>query len=379
MPPMSKAANSEGSLRWNPKTHKYEGRVSVPGTQGEKRRQVSAKTKKECREKMRALMASMGLGAPTDVATLKVAKHLDNWLASVKADVAPSTYRKYQQIVNLHLKPIIGHALVKNLKLGDVEHLKNQLMAKKVRGKNLQPGTINQILATFSVVLNRAVKWEYLPKNPARGVGKLKNPDSGLACLSELEAGRLIEVARGTGREALYQVALKCGLREGELLALKWEDLDGDELTVRHSVDSYPKVPVWGTTKTGAQRVITLPPSLVEDLRRHAAFQKALKMARRNEWKDEGLVFPDEVGRVRRGYTLLYRFRKDLEAAGLPRIRIHDLRDSCATLLLSHGTPLHVVAKILGHTDPAITLRRYAHVLADAREAAASRMEGFNF
>jgi integrase len=259
------------------------------------------------------------------------------------------------------------------LKPAEVERFRNRLVEK-----GLAPGTINHCLVTLDATLNRAVRWELLDRNPSRVVRKLKDPSSDMVCLSEEQAGQLVEVARGTRREALYALALKCGLRQGEILGLTWEDLKDTELAVRRSVDTTGPVPRWGQTKGKEGRAITLPESLLETLRRHRKLQSEERLAA-PFWDDMGFVFPDERRRVQRGHVLLYQLRKDLEAAGLPRIRFHDLRDSSATLMLGHHVPLHVVAKILGHKDPALTLRRYAHVLPDAREEAARRMETYCF
>lgn len=371
---MSKA-NGEGSVYWDEKRKVWIARYSYWHNGKLKRPSFSSKVGKvDALEKMHKARMERG-DSPMEVEKLKVGQYLTTWLRdSVKTGVSPATYHRYEQDVKLHLTPALGRILLTKLKAGHIEGLKNQLLEK-----GLAPGTINQALTTLSIALNRAVKWEYLTRNPGKAVGKVRDTATGLDCLSEEEAGRLIEVVKGTKREALYQVALKCGLRQGEILALKWEDLIGNELAVRNSVNTHPSVPVWGSTKTGAQRVITLPPSLLDSLARHRAFQNAEKMSKRLQWRDEGLMFPNELGGVQRAYGVLYRLRKDLGVAGLPRIRFHDLRDTAATLLLSHQTPLHVVSRMLGHTDPAMTLRRYSHVLPDAREAAARTMQDYSF
>lgn len=363
-----KRLNGEGTISYNSKTRRFVARYSYRDELTGKlvRPSFSAKTAEKAMRRMREAQSDRGGGPPLDSEKTTVGDYLAAWLAeSARPGVAPSTFERYEQDVRSHIAPVLGDMRLRKLKPHNVEVLKRTLLEK------LAPSTANQCLVTLSVALNRAVKWELIDRNPVKAVAKAKSAQPGMACLSEDEAARLVDVVRGTKREALYLLALKCGLRQGELLALKWEDLDGRELTVRRNVDTNCPEPRWGKTKSGEERVITLDEREVAALKRHRDLDASPRIG--------GLVFCDETGGVLRASPVLYQLRKDLRAAGLPKIRFHDLRDTAATLLLSHGTPVHVVAKILGHKDPALTLRRYAHVLPDAREAAARAMSEYAF
>ena len=372
---MAKRVNGEGSV--SKKGPPYTGRLSYWQDGKLKRKQCSGKTKAEVLAKMRRIRADLEGGFAADSESLTVEDYLSDWLKATRQSVAASTYERYEQIVRCHLVPAVGRVRLRKLNPGHVERLKDSVLREKGRA----PGTTNQVILTLSVALNRAVKWDLIAKNPAKAVRKVKDPRDGMVCLTEEEASRLVSVVEGTRREALYQVALKCGLREGELLALRWEDVDleGREIVVNRSVHTYGREIRFGPTKTGEGRSIVLPPSLIDVLKRHHRMQLEDKMLCGKGWQNSGLVFCDEAGGVQKGNGVLDRLRKDLAAANLPPVRFHDLRDTAATLLLDHGEKLHVVAKILGHKDPAMTLRRYAHVLPDSKEEAAKRMESYAF
>ncbi len=327
--------------------------------------------------KLRQIRADLEGGFAADSEGLTVERYLSDWLETTRQSLAPTTYAHYEQIVRCHLVPSIGRVRLRKLNPGHVERLKDSVLREKGR----TPGTTNQVLLTLSVALNQAVKWDLIAKNPAKAVRKARDDRAGMVCLTEEEAGRLVAVAKGTRREALYQVALKCGLREGEILALRWEDVDleGRHLAVERSVHTHGREPRFGPTKTGEGRSIVVHPSIIECLKRHHRMQLEDKMLCGKDWQNTGLVFCGENGGVQKANGVLGRLRKDLKEAGLPPVRFHDLRDTAATLLLDHGEKIHVVAKILGHKDPAMTLRRYAHVLPDSKEEAARRMEAYIF
>jgi integrase len=181
----------------------------------------------------------------------------------------------------------------------------------------------------------------------------------------------------GTRDEALIALALRTGMRQGELAALRWEDVDLNgkpSITVRRSADTRTQTRV-STTKTGKKRKIHIGPRTVEVLNAHRARQREERMAAAS-WADPGLVFPNTKGKIRRRDSVMRSLRQFLEEAGLPiEVPFHDLRHTSGTLALRQGVPLHTVSRMLGHADPAMTLRRYAHVLDDMRDDAARAMD----
>jgi integrase len=168
-------------------------------------------------------------------------------------------------------------------------------------------------------------------------------------------------------------------MRQGELAALRWEHLDLEnpekgQITVRDSADTRTQTRV-STTKTGEERRIGIGARTVAVLKAHRQRQLEERMAA-SSWADPGLVFPNTKGKIRRRDSVMRSLRRLLEEAGLsPKVRFHDLRHTAGTLALRQGIPLHTVSKMLGHSDPAMTLRRYAHVLEDMHEDAARAMD----
>jgi integrase len=172
---------------------------------------------------------------------------------------------------------------------------------------------------------------------------------------------------------------LHTGIRQGELAALRWEDVDLDgprpALTVRHSADTRVSPPRITPTKTGKDRRVRIGPRTVEVLRAHRSRQRFERM-KAPAWEGPGLVFPNDRGQVRRSGSVRRTLKRLLKKAGLPStVRFHDLRHTAGTLALRQGMTLHAVSKMLGHADPAMTLRRYAHVLEDMEDEGGRAMD----
>jgi integrase len=189
---------------------------------------------------------------------------------------------------------------------------------------------------------------------------------------------------RATRHEALYAVAVWLGPRQGELAALAaltWADVDpeGKLLRVWRSVNTDRAGERWSSTKSGEEREIVLPEHIAASLIRHRKIQAEEKLASSASggWKNPKLVFPNTLGGVSRRATLYENFQRHREKAGLPEIRFHDLRDTAATLMIRAGVDVRTVADILGHADPAMTLRRYAHGLPDMRERPAKLTDSY--
>jgi integrase len=189
----------------------------------------------------------------------------------------------------------------------------------------------------------------------------------------------LFGAAKGDRLEALYVLAVTTGLRQGELLGLKWDDVDMEAgtLQVRRTLTTAKGGPVLSAPKTkGSRRTVKLSQTALEALTSH--LERQLEEIDRvgSLWRENGLIFASEVGEPldRRDLTT-HRFKPLLRRAGLPQIRFHDLRHTCATLLLSKNVNPKVVSEILGHATIAITLDTYSHVLPTMQESAAKAME----
>lgn len=367
-----KLGNREGSISWDEKRKAYRVRLQMADGKTANRYTRRNAPRYEAEEIRRELHAQKKRGAPLhDEST--TGQYLKEWLDSASTSVAESTHRRYTIYVEQHILPEIGTVPLKDLKPAHIEVLKNSLLRK------LKASTVKQALVVLSVALNQAVKWELIGRNPAEAVRRPKTPSKPMRALTEGEASALISHVRETRYEALYSVAIKTGMRIGEITALRWEDLEGGALKVTRSVRFTKDGPIFGETKGRESRSIALGPKLTDTLESHRKLQLEERMVYPGKWQYPELVFPSENGLVLRDSTALVKLKRHLREAGIREVRFHDLRHTAATLMRRSGIPLETVSKLLGHKDSAITVRMYSHVLPDMESEAAEKIENWSF
>jgi integrase len=228
--------------------------------------------------------------------------------------------------------------------------------------------------AVLQRALNRAVKWDLVTRNVVLATDPPTSRPRTIMPLTEEEARRLLIAVAGHRLEALYRLALSLGLRRGEVLGLRWADIDFETTTLRVTGTlqrvagelqrSLPK------TKAGT-RALLLPPVLVALLIDHQQRQAAERQEMGDHWEDHQLVFPTERGTPMEPSNLNRHFKAALKRAELPHTtRFHDLRHSCATFLIAQGVHPRVVMEILGHSQISLTMNTYGHVLPETQRAA---------
>ena len=223
--------------------------------------------------------------------------------------------------------------------------------------------------------LNVAVRWGDLPRNPALLVQAPRVPPVERVVLTVAQARQLLEAVKGDRWEALYRVLLALGLRRGEVLGLRWQDVDLDIGMLRvtgalQRIDHKLERTAPKTAKSA--RVLPLPATLVSALRQHQQRQASQRARKGTLWDEHGYVFPSARGTPMEPGNLNRHFAKLLKRAGLPRMRVHDLRHSCASALVAEGIHPKVISQILGHASIDITMDLYAHVFDETqREATA--------
>jgi integrase len=198
--------------------------------------------------------------------------------------------------------------------------------------------------------------------------------------LSRDQVGMFLDTVKGDRMEALYVLAVTSGLRQGELLALKWEDVDlegtNPTLEVRRNLSETRGRRSFVTPKSGRGRHLRLSRRAVSALGTHRKRQLEERVRKAGLWEDHGLIFPSEVGTPMSGRNLYRAFKIRIKRASLPQtLRFHDLRHTCATLLLRQGVNPKFVQELLGHADISLTLNTYSHVLPDMGDAAAGGMD----
>lgn len=321
-----------------------------------KRRYVSGKNKEEARKALREARAAADIGLVFDTGKLTVGEYLKRWLAdSVKDTVRQRTYERYESIGRVKLKALApAHT--------------RALYRSKLDG-GLSPRSVNYIHVTLHKALSQATSDGLVQRNAAQV--KAPRPEKPeIEPLSPDQARKLVATAYEIGDRyaALYVVALHTGLREGEMLGLRWDDLDLEAavptLRVRRTLSETRTGHKFELPKNGKGRSVKLSKKAVEAFRGHRARQDEEKSRSGSLWRDNGLVFPTTTGTTTSATNLLGRhFKPLLERAVLPAIRLHDLRHTCATILLMKGKHPKFVQEMFGHANISITLDTYSHVI----------------
>jgi len=352
-----------------------------------RRRSVSGKTKTEARAALRRAMADSDRGLVFDADNLTLGEYLDRWLSDSVADtVKATTFERYEQITRLHLKPALGKVKLKAI---TPDHMRG-LYREKLDGdptndvEPLSSRTVRYMHTTLHKALKQAVMDGLIPRNATEAVKPPQPSREEMHPLTPDEAKHFLKTAHDTGDrlEALYVLAVHTGLRQGELLGLKWDDVDleGGSLQVRRTLAITKDGPVLTAPKTtGSRRSVKLTNAATTALRSHLKRQLAEIDKVGSLWNPgeyDGLIFASETGEpLDRRTVTKHRFKPLLKRAGLPEIRFHDLRHTSATLLLGKNINPKIVSEMLGHSTIAITLDTYSHVLPNMRDHAAKAME----
>src|SRR5215204_3690335 len=371
---MGKRGNGEGSIGRR-KDGLYMGRYTVQTPTGPKRKTLYGKTRREVDEKLTKAKADRDGGLVFDADNLKLGEYLARWLADSVADtVRPSTFERYEQIVRVHIRPALGDLKLKSVTPAHVRGLYREKLEA-----GLSPRTVQYIHVTLHKALKQAVADGLIPRNATEAVKPPQVRKEEIRPLTAEQVKILFEAVRGDRLEALYILAVHTGLRQGELLGLKWGDVDleAGTLQVRRTLTTAKGGPVLSAPKTkGSRRTVKLSQTALEDLRSHLERQLREIDLAGDLWQENGLIFASQSGEpLDRRFITTHRFKPLLRRAGLPQIRFHDLRHTCATLLLTKNVNPKVVSEMLGHATIAITLDTYSHVLPNMQESAAAALE----
>lgn len=373
---MSRRGNGEGSIyrradgRWAGAAY-----VLMPNG-GRRRRQVYGRTREEVAQKITALLAQAAAGVPAPETTWTVASYVEHWREHIApGSLRPATLANYTYVLDRHVMPHLGKVKLPRL---TPAHVRRMLAALAETG--LSPRTQQLAHAVLRSVLGHAVRDELVSRNVVALVRPPRVERLEVQPWSPQEAAQFLASIRGHRMYALFAVGLALGLRRGELLALTWADVDmpAARLTVRRSVQRMRDGSglVFGPPKSQrSRRIIPLPTVCLDALRSHKAAQSAERLAAGSWWHDEDLVFPSTIGTVFEPRNLNRLFAALVDEAGVRRIRVHDMRHTCASLLLAQGIPPRVVMEILGHSQISITMETYAHVMPTAMRDAADAID----
>ncbi len=371
---MGKRGNGEGSV-YQRKDGRWVGQYLVYLPSGPKYRYIYAKTRKEAADKLTKAMADRNGGIVFDDQSLTVSDFLDVWLSDcVKDTIRISTFERYKSITDLHISPTLGRLRLKALTPAHVQGF--------YRGRldsGLSPATVQKIHVVLHKALAQAVKWSLVPRNVTEAATAPRPSPKEMRPLSAEEVRKLLEAASGDRLEALWVLAVHTGMRQGELLALKWTDVDleAGKVSVRRTLTRESGHYALGEPKTKrSRRTVKLTGAATEALRTHLERQMEDMDRLGDLYRDQGLVFTSDSAAPLNPSNIRNRnLRRLTGKAGLPEIRFHDLRHTCATLLLSKNVHPKIVQEMLGHATVAITLDTYSHVLPGMGDQAAAAME----
>ncbi|RWM08943.1 site-specific integrase [Mesorhizobium sp.] len=347
-------------------------------------------TKRGAQEECARLITEMKHGTYVEPTRQTVAEFLDEWLTFIKPSVAPKTFERYAEICRKGLVPLIGAVILAKLKTDKIDAAFTDALTKprtdhrkRKEGEELKPlpplapRTVHHFRRVLIKALGQAVTWDRLSRNPATATTPPKVERKKMLAYDAAQTAQLIEELRLTRMFIPMLLAVKCGLRRGEILALRWRHVElGDNLRLLSIVESAEQTNDgvrYKEPKSGRARTVALSAATVAELKAHRTRQaeEQLKLGIRPE--ADSFVVAQVDGQPLQPRSLTHEWIRVLGKTKLPRIRFHDLRHTHASQMLSAGVHPKVASERLGHSTIGITLDLYSHVMpgmqADAAEA----------
>jgi integrase len=313
-------------------------------------------SKKEAEAALANLIRAQEAGLDLSAARLTVSAFLDRWLEVSKERVKPRTHFRYAELIRLHVKPALGPIQLTKLRPLHIEELYASL-----RTRGLSGTTILQVHRVLHAALNQAVKWQLLDRNPADAVKAPRKTSQEATSLTAEQIPPLLKSVEGSLLEIPTLVALGTGMRLGEVLGLRWRDVDLETATARVRQTLQITMQFDSPKSHRSTRSLTLPGFLVDALRSHKKVQNERRLLLGESWQDLDLICERGDGLPLRPDTTSKQFRAAMRAAELD-ITFHGLRHTHASLMLSAGADLKVTSSRLGHSSISITADLYTHV-----------------
>ena len=373
---MTKRGAHEGSI-YQRQDGRWAASVHLGYIDGKRQRKTFyGKTRRAVQERMTKALGEVQAGLPVQSDDREtVAAYLSRWLdASAAQRVRPRTLAGYRLIVEKHLIPAIGRVSLTKLTPAQVQAMLNARAAAGAR-----PQTVRNVHAVLRRALTQALRWGAVSRNVAILVDLPRVDRQEVAGLSPTAAKAVMAAVAGHRIGPLVILTLSTGLRQGEALGLRWQDVDleAGTLRVRYSLQRMPGrgVELVEPKTTRSRRMLALPTSTVAALREQRKRQLAERLWAGSRWQESGYVYTTSIGTPMIGSDVTRHFQALLRTAGLQAMRFHDLRHGAASLLLAQGVHPRVVMEMLGHSTITLTMNVYSHVIPDLQREAATKME----
>jgi len=360
--------NREGGL-YQRKDGLWCAQVSLNG----RRLTKYSRSQAECHDWIRETLARIGGGLTYEATQITLDQYMRSWLESKTLSIRPSTLKGYRGTAKRDILPYLGKVRLQQIQ---PIHLKELYSRLKEDGKG--PRMIQLAHVVLHAALHQAVLEGILLRNPADAVRRPKVERAEFQILTEEQAHQFLIAAAGSPYETLFYVALATGMRKGELLGLKWSDLDPAKgiLFVRRQMQQLEGEVFLLPPKTKAgRRQIRLGQETLKRLEAHRALQELTKATIGDRWQENDLIFASSIGTFLDQSKVSRELKKILSKAGLPPIRFHDLRHTSISFLLEMGMPVNTVQQRSGHSKPSVTTDVYGHAMTRSQEEAAEKIE----
>jgi integrase len=340
-----------------------------------RRKPLYGKTQAEAIEKLKQAQYELKQGTLATGPKQSVKDLFRYWLEQVhRRKLRASTYVRYRGALEIHIIPVLGQVAVQKLTMRHIQQFYNKKL-----DEGQSRSSVHVMHKVIHQALDYAVKERLLAINPSTGVSLPSPEKRKIQPLTLEQAQHLLQIAQGTMMEPLIALALTVGTRIGELLALRWSDLNFEAgmVYIHRSLTQTENLRFTvGDPKTEAgERTLLLPQPVLEILTTHRTRQLAERLKAGTAWQHHDLVFCTNEGKQYWPNTVRRRFYRLVEKAGLPRMHFHDLRHHAATLLANMGVNPKVVQEILGHSDIEMTMNIYTHTLPSMQQEAAEKMK----
>ena len=378
-----KRANNEGTVYQRP-DGTWVAQITVsydPITGKPRRRTFYGKTKSEVMNKKNNALLDLAKGIYIEPTNITLGEWIQEWLNDRKPHIAESSYNVYEMLIRAHIEPALGKVKLKDLQTRRIQKLLNEkLVTGRIDGKGgLAPRSVRYIYQAINGCLNQAVKERIIPYNPAEYCELPRQEYKEIKVFSQEQLKKFLQVAKEKSPHyAAFYLDIATGLRRGELLGLKWDDIDFEKRSIsvtRQLVRSKKDGLIFKSLKTKkSKRTITVDNTIITVLKVHKTKQNKTKLALGELFQDSNLLFCTDFGTPLEPRNFYRHFCLLLEKATLPHIRLHDLRHLYTTIALESGVDLKTVSSILGHSSIKLTGDIYAHITDKMQTEAAIRV-----